>query len=131
MVMKKRIEKYLPRAIEIVKEVGIADEDNRVPSEFNGYISSFGAAIIQSGLKPAAAFFSNENSRTEKVRSLVVKAVYALINDNEAEKIEAKDLLDHIIQNNHRIRSITQEIIDASVALKLAIRTYKKLKSDE
>lgn len=131
MVMKKRIEKYLPRAIEIVKEVGIADEDNRVPSEFNGYISSFGAAIIQSGLKPAAAFFSNESSRTEKQRSLVVKAVYKLITDTRDEEIEAKSLFDHIKQNEGRIRSLTEEIIDASVALKLAIRTYKKLKSDE
>ena len=55
--MKKRIEEYLPDAIKLVSEVGIADAAGVVKNEFNGYFSSFGAAIVQSGLKPALAFF--------------------------------------------------------------------------
>ncbi|MCD4675189.1 MAG: hypothetical protein K8S18_04230 [Desulfobacula sp.] len=121
--MKKRIENYLPRALEIVKELGIAENDE-VPSEFNGYISSFGAAIIQSGLKQAATFFSNENSRTDQDRAKIVKAVYLLICDNPDPKAKS-DALSKLLEEKGRTHLMTEKVIDASVALKLAIRTYK------
>lgn len=125
--MKQRIEKYIPDAIKLIKEVGIANCKGEVLNEFNGYFSSFGAAIVQSGLKPALAFFSNETRAKE--RSKLLKAIYKLIVDKNAPKdVEAKKLLEYVIANPNDEEQLKAKIIDASIALKLAVRTYKLVK---
>lgn len=125
--MKKRIEKYIPDAIELISEAKIANENGEVNNEFNGYFSSFGASIVQSGLKPTLAFFSNE--KTAKERSKILKAIYKLVVDKNAPNdIEPKKLLDHIIKNPKQEELLKAKIIDASIALKLAVRTYKLVK---
>ena len=40
---KKTIEKYIPEAMRVLKE---EFSDGKIPSAYNGYISSFGASII-------------------------------------------------------------------------------------
>ena len=128
--MKQRIENYIPKAIELVKKVKIANEENEVKNEFNGYFSAFGAAIIQSGLKPALAFYANE--KTAKERSKILKAIYVLITNEDIKKpdeLGADKLLQYVIASSEQEEILKDNIIDASIALKLAVRTYKLLKS--
>ena len=108
--MRKRIEAYIPKALEAIKELNIADASGEVPKQFNGYISSFGASIRQAGLL-ATVLFYGEKGGAEKDRQNVVKAI---------EKIIAKD-----IQQNIKDKKLKSEVEDAAVALKLAIRTFK------
>ena len=42
---RRNIEKYIPEAIKVLNE---NFENGIIPSSYNGYISSFGASIIQS-----------------------------------------------------------------------------------
>lgn len=128
--MKQRIEKYLPAAIKLISTVEIADRNGIVANEFNGYFSSFGAAIVLSGLKPALAFYSNENPDTTKNRAKILIAIYKLVvNANAHDNIKARALLDYVLSPGVDEEKIKSEIIDASVALKLAVRTYKLVKS--
>jgi len=109
-----RIKKeYLQRAIEAVRVKEIYNEENNcVPNEYNGYISSFGASIRQAGLLATILFFENSTS-TSKDRTKVLRAIeYILKLPNSI-----KDNLDR------------EKIEMAAVALKLAIRTYP-LKKD-
>ena len=108
---KKRIEAYIPQAIEAIEEIGIS-QNGTVPRQFNGYISSFGASIRMAGILPTVLFFQNsENS--EEARDKVVDAI---------EKIIGKKLL----INNQKNPEIDRNMIeDAATALKLAVRTYK------
>lgn len=123
--MKKRIEKYIPRAIELIHQVKI-DKGGVVSNEFKGYFSSFGAAIIQNGLKPALAFFSNEASDAKENRAKILIAIYHLVYEKDYDKtIKANKLLHEIIQLGDNYAQKQEEIIDASIALKLAVRTYK------
>ena len=48
-ISKKQVE----YAIEALRANNIITNDNQYPKVFKGYISSFGAAVIQSGLIPA------------------------------------------------------------------------------
>ena len=57
---KKSIEQKIPKAMNIL-DLTFKDV---IPSSYNGYISSFGASIIQSGLEPTLALFENENAST-------------------------------------------------------------------
>lgn len=119
--MKKRIEEYLPDAIKIIRETGIANSSNEVDSKFNGYFSSLGAAMVLSGIKPALAFYSNTKTAKERVK--ILKAIYRLVVENKND-VKENELLHYYIdhENNPMLK---YKIIDAATALKLAIRTYK------
>jgi len=121
--MNRSINKILPAALEVTKDL-LANND-AISKEFNGYISSFGAAVIQSGLKPAVAFFETKGSADED-RTLLMKAILRLITKDD--KNDGK-LLDYIIRNEKN-RTLKKEILDAAAALKLAIRTFKLVEKE-
>ncbi len=119
--MKKRIEEYLPKAIDIISKTGIANNSNEVDSKFNGYFSSLGAAMVLSGIKPALAFYSNTKTAKERVR--ILKAIYRLVIEDR-DNVKETDLLHYYIEHENE-PMLKYKIIDAATALKLAIRTYK------
>ena len=55
----RNIEKYIPIALEVLaeKDLGIVQKE-KINKTYNGYISSFGASIISSGLLPTMVFYS-------------------------------------------------------------------------
>ena len=108
--MRKRIEAYIPKALEAIETLSISSKDGKVAKQFNGYISSFGASIRQAGLL-ATSLFYGEKGGAEEERQKVVQAI---------EKIIGKS-----IQQNIEDKNLKSEVEDAAVALKLAIRTYK------
>lgn len=115
-MIKKKIEKYIPKAIEAIqkKELGIL-RNNKVPKEYNGYISSFGASIRQAGLLATVLFFDSKNAGSQEDRSKVLRTIEFILG------IENGKLKDKIADKSIK----KQEIQDAAVALKLAIRTFK------
>lgn len=124
---KKNIEKNIPQAIiELQKEFG-----DVIPSSYNGYISSFGASIIQSGLKPTLALFENKDAKTEekkyKLSSIILKIL--------APSYKGDSLLKYTIENEKKEGEVylKNQILDIAVAVKLSIRTFKleKGKKDE
>lgn len=123
--MKKQIEDMIPRAIEVAGKI-IADNNGKIPKQFNGYISSFGAAVITSGLIPAVAFFTADKSSAEEHREKIPIALYyiALDKSKELNSNDAKILLNVLIRDKDNIESLKNKLIDASIALKLAIRTF-------
>ncbi len=124
--MKKRIEIYLPKALTILKDVGIVASNDSADSKFKGYFSSFGAVIVLSGIKPTFAFYANENSDETKKRAKILTAIYKLVvpADNQNLNPKPKDLLKYYIDNENVDLQLKQKILDAAIALKLALRTY-------
>ncbi len=118
----KKIEKLIPHAIKVIKDAGITD-GMEVRSEYNGYISSFGASITRSGLLPTVIFFENEDSDTNAKRHLVPKALLHLI----GQQFNHEKLSDYVMKNDTSHTEKLSEISDAAVALKIALRTYKIL----
>jgi len=111
--MRSRIESYIPRALEAVRETEIADRDGIVPSQYNGYIASFGASIRQAGLVATVLFYEN-SSGSEQDRSKVIKAI--------------EYILDKKLVRDGKAVVSRDEVDDAAVALKLAVRTFKMQK---
>ena len=124
--MKTRVEKYIPFAIKAAKNL-IANKDNKIPKEFNGYISSFGAAIILSGLIPAVVFYSEKGGAVSDRQNLM-KAIYAIINETEDyNNINSNSLLDFLMEikdDKKKFDYQKEKIMDAATALKLAVRTF-------
>lgn len=128
--MKKRIEKLVPVAIKEAGETLIKKDKNGnnlgyIPKEFKGYISSFGASVIQSGLIPTLAFFSNDEGSKEN-RSKILDAIFQILE----LKSESNNLLKYVVDKYDGDEEFDKEllkekIMDTATALKLAIRTYK------
>jgi CRISPR-associated protein Cmr5 len=123
----KAIEKILPSAIQIVEDHVLVA--SKVPKEFNGYISSFGASIITSGLLPTIVFFSQEG-RGRGNRTSVIIAIEEIIKLHHPELINNQsDLLNTVknkVQNNQNMDRLVEKIQDSAIALKLAIRIFPK-----
>ncbi len=137
--MREKINELIPKAMEAITKQGIANADGVVEKEFKGYIANIGASIIQAGLLPTLAFFQNSKGKN-KHSYLVLNAILSLIT-NSAETNTT--LIDYVIAecpaiNNTQLNEvdknklylIEEDIMDAIVAIKLALRTFK-IKDDE
>lgn len=113
--MNKRIESYIPKALEAINKFEIAS-NGEVPKQFNGYISSFGASIRQAGLLATVLFYQNENNAAEQDRTKVIKAIEYIIGHSI------------VTDKNSVARTTRAKVEDAAVALKLSIRTFKLVK---
>ncbi|MGB4847024.1 MAG: type III-B CRISPR module-associated protein Cmr5 [Saprospiraceae bacterium] len=130
-----KIETLIPAAIKAV-EIFVTDQ-GKVPKQFNGYISSFGASVVQAGLLPTLAFYAEQKERGDK--SSLLNAIYYVLTTEEnrealRNKIEPRDLIKMVLpyamkspeSEMFRKRFSKEKILNASVAIKLAIRTFPK-----
>ena len=106
----------------------VNEQNNTYPSAFNGYISSFGASLVQAGLLPTIIFFENSDSNAEEDRTKVISALKKMLgiadNTNMANYILSKD-------NNAPIRrcddpAYINKVVKAMTAMKLALRMFNK-----
>jgi len=113
-----RIEKYIPDVMEILEEV----KKESISKSYNGYISSFGASVMMSGLKATVAMFENKNADTKADRSFLMYLILKVL-DKNAKKDDS--LLKYILKNQDRETILKQQILDIATAIKLCIRTFK------
>lgn len=114
---KKNIEKYIPTALKVLQETF----GDTIPSSYNGYISSFGASIMQSGLKPTLALFENENANTLEKKKLLTSVILEILEPSASET----SLLKYVINSKDDEIHLKKQILDISIAIKLTIRTFK------
>lgn len=132
-IPKARLDRLIPLAQGIITSVGIA-QNNEVPKSFHGYISSFGADMVQTSPLAAAIFFeqnadNKEDQRTEADRHLIPEAILALIRKEKGLNQSDGKLSQYIIaksSNGITPNSVVYDIIAAAIALKIALRTFKK-----
>jgi len=115
---KKNIEKYIATAIKVLEE---EFKKGTISSSYNGYISSFGASIIQSGLEPTLALFENKNATTKEKKEKLPLLILQVLDPASKED----SLLRYVLQHAKDEEYIKQQILDISVAIKLSIRTFK------
>lgn len=118
----KSIEKLLPKANEVLQTSGLINTTTYKINKdsYDGYISGFGPAIIMSGLLPTLSTYVAISEREK-----VLDAIAQIANINN--KKNGKDLLAECILNHSNKAQLNiwkEKIINASVALKLMIRTY-------
>ncbi|MGB5976167.1 MAG: type III-B CRISPR module-associated protein Cmr5 [Cyclobacteriaceae bacterium] len=131
--MNKHIDKWLPHAFTAIDNPDnqLKVTDGSIPSQYNGYIASFGAAVIQSGLLAALAFNCNAEANSEEDRTKLMKAIHQMVRDCRKDTGDRKkDLLQYALATSDKA-ALRRDIMRAATALKLAMRTYKKKKTNE
>lgn len=130
----KRLQSKIPIAIEAAKSLR---ENEKIPSEMNGYISSFGASMISAGILPTLIFFSQKGGSSAG-REKIIPAIEEILNykldeTNKIKLLEKVQSLFNPVSNTNGINyseidKLTAQLNDACLLLKLAIRTFPKSK---
>lgn len=133
--MKKSIEKLFPAALTAIQQ--LLDEDYGeygIPAEYQAYISSFGASIMQMGLMPTLAVYADEDSGAARDKRLMLRILSQVLTDKASTlaaeiktKINDNDNLFHAAIDLEADESaeLRDHLLDAAVATKLCIRTFK------
>lgn len=108
-----------------------------IPSEFQGYISSMGASVMQMGLLPTLAVFADQDSGAKEKRSELLEMLAAILSQYEGYSEKSKfsgNAQKDLFKITAKMNAIEQEnlkshLLDAAVALKLSLRTFKLQKS--
>jgi CRISPR-associated protein Cmr5 len=108
----KRVERLIPKAVNLLQ---------KFPKEkvYQGYLAAFGPTVISSGIVQAVTFYSGDDNKNK-----VIKLMFELV--GEEFKTDKNTLLDLLRDGeNQKSYALKQIILDASVACKLAIRTFE------
>lgn len=132
---KNRIDSYIPDAIKALEISGIA-KNGKIDSSYRSQISSFGAAVTIGSFKQAVAFFSQDakNGDSKISRSDLIVAINCILNPDDfsdkeyinqsKEKLLKKIKTDILMQNAKSLKTLENQYLDASVALKVAMGVY-------
>ncbi|MFT6001175.1 MAG: CRISPR/Cas system CMR-associated protein Cmr5 small subunit [Neolewinella sp.] len=150
--MKQRFSTLLPAAVTAIRKEFGQKEDNgeytvqkEIPREYQGYISSFGASVMQMGLLPTLAVFGSQNegggSAQDRAKLLtVLQAILTSkasgidselkqeISDYSTKGKESHPLFGFAVRvagDQAKQRELRTHLMDAAVAAKLAIRTFQ------
>jgi CRISPR-associated protein Cmr5 len=104
---KKNIDRLIPKAISYIQENLV--KDGGVKKVYQGYLASFGATVINSGLTQTLAFYSADSEK-----NIVIKMMFDILN----KKLDLKDA-------NYNDYALKNKILEANIACKLAIRTFE------
>lgn len=142
---KKKIQALVPKALGLV-EKHLAENGN-IPRVYNGYIASMGAAMKQSGLLPTLAIFSAKSESSGGDKRKLMRVLTSLLLDMETQdqfyhglRPEENQALpdDGLLrfasetykEVPDRLRRIRRDLEDASIAVKLCLRTFNLVDND-
>lgn len=120
---KHRVDNYIPRAYEAIKEIGIL-KDGKIPKGFRGQIASLGAMVAMGSVLSAIALYSNQGDSVVD-RKKLIQAIEFLILD---EKKKDGNALFFFVQKEigkQKENAIKENILDAAIAIKLAMNLYE------
>lgn len=123
MTNRDKINDLLKNADDALK-LDIVD-NGIVKDGYDSAIAAFGPTVVLSGLMPAMAFYcaTNKTDKRKADKSLVIKAI-ALTLFQKYKKTDHKELFEHCL-NHLNDEKLMADIVDASIALKIMVRTYK------
>ena len=132
---KERVDANIGKAYDVLKKRNIADEKDVIQKAYRGQISSFGAAVSSGSLVSAIAFFSDKG-QSKVDREKLMDALYDLLSDKEKDKIagNAKNKLFAYVRAKYEkgeIDTVKEEVLDCSIALKLAMNLYSLADQEE
>lgn len=129
---RKRIEMFIPIAMDLINELEIV-KNGGIPSNYSGYIDTYGPSIRQAGLLQTVSF-NEKNEKRKKINKLIFEVLKKGVGDKFVELNSYPsliDLLKDIEKDNLRKKKLEKLIVEAVIACKLAMKTFKKIEAEE
>ena len=111
-MQNKTLDKMIPQALQEAKK--FADQHNKVESKYFSAVANFGASILQSGIYATKLFYEAKGDTRNKIPNMICTII------KDAKGIDKPFI-------NHQ----KEDILNATTALKLAIRTFEKIDNKE
>ena len=122
---KAKIDRDIPAAYRALNDAKIV-EDGKIDAGFRGQIATFGAAVSMGSLLSAIAFFSEKN-KSDVPREKLLDALFLIIQTHDGNgSTDCKDLYQYAAARP----GCQEEVLNAAIALKLAINLYPKREKD-
>jgi len=118
-------------AMTVLQESKIVS-NNCADKAYNGAIAAFGAALIQSGLLTTLAMYKHDSG--DASRPKIMDALFRMIKHHHigipTPTENESDLLEYALHHYQtHLPLIEKRVTEAAIALKLALRTFKLIKS--
>jgi len=107
------VDKMMPQALSEAQK--FVDASGGIKSKYLGAISSFGTSVVSSGLRPTLLFYGAKGEKFMSFESALLAIVNAYLSPKRIDDI-------YFYEN-------TDFVLDAVMALKLAMRTYEKIEN--
>lgn len=104
------VDEMMPQALKEAKK--FEEKSGGIKSKYFGGISSFGTSIISTGIKPTLLLYSAKSEKFPEYENSILNILNSYL---------SKDNIDNLYYYEN-----TDILLDAVIALKLAIRTYNK-----
>lgn len=121
--MQSKLVDYMAKAQTVLADPsnGIVVNGN-IHKAYKGYVASFGASVVISGLLPTLAFYLRSEAQTDGDRSHVVAAIAKMLGFTSSSALFDEAMMHR--SNQDEAGRILRNISLATTALKLAMRTY-------
>jgi len=142
--MLKKIEYLLPAALDAIdkKLANHDDYKDGIPSGYQSAIAGFGTSLLQMGLLPTLAVYCDKDHQAGIKRDLFLQILFAILLHEKSHLSEQakKELMDNgdlnldgllrkVDRSKFLKKELKSQLLEAALAFKLAIRTYKLKKS--
>ena len=126
---KKQVSTFVVAALKVLED-GVLVHDGKIDSKMIGKMAAFGPTVLSMGIKPAVALYSRTSGGADRLP--VVNAILAVLRECGCSFANANSLLDAVRNlEGSELRQAKTQILAASVALKLAMRTYPENKQNQ
>ncbi len=132
--MLKKIEYLIPAALQAIDTHLVGNYQDKIPEGYQGAVAGFGSSLLQMGLLPTLAVYCDKDNKSSIDRPTFLKVLKFIITHADSRfsakhMIDDKQLLLHsAIQEGFPKDEFKEQLLQASLAFKLAIRTYKLVK---
>lgn len=120
---KGKVDAYIPAAYDALNASGVV-RDGKIDAGFRGQIATFGAAVSMGSLLSAIAFFS-EKDKSAVDRPKLLDAIFRVLKSEGMDE-KYQNLYEYAAEN----RDCQEQVLNAAIALKLAINLYPKREKD-
>ncbi len=136
--MLRKIEYLIPAALQAIDDVLVAKYGlEAIPSGYQSAVSGFGTTVLQMGLLPTLAVYADKDSDADIDRQKLLEVLIKIVGHQDSrfsaagkELLNNEDsLLKDALQPGFPQEELKAQLLQASLAFKLAIRTYKLKKS--
>ncbi|MFN8277406.1 MAG: type III-B CRISPR module-associated protein Cmr5 [Chitinophagales bacterium] len=101
----------------------------RLSGSYQTTVAAFGADIVTSGLVPALQYYCAPSENKSNPTREIVEAVAKMLNKKNAAGLRKTAIA--ALGNRKEIIQLTKEVCDATIALKIMMRTYELEKNQK
>lgn len=133
--MLRKIEYLIPAALSAIDEVLLPEYQSKggIPKGYQGAASGLGTTLIQMGLMPTLAVYTDKDNNADINRQLLLRVLLKIVKHEDSRfsiKMKLSGDPDKLLKTVASSKDfpkteLKEKLMEASLAFKLAIRTYK------